>query len=551
MTLPQAPATPTKEEKLIRAYQKAQADIIDMVVAFSERGSIGTAALRSGLLAETNRILADLLGKSVEWVEQNIPIEHRQALAAADQAILEQYIEAGVEPPTFPSFTVIDQEAVEIAVEGVINKFEQMIIDTERRMAALYDQIITDAISKQVITGTAKRQAQAALIQAITNEGVTAIEYMRMGKPVRMSLSAYAEVVLRSATAEVTNEASIKRTQQVAGDLVKMTAHTTSCPICWPLQGRVYSISGRDKRYPRLDVAYSGDHVNIHPNCRHRINPYIPALKTPAELVKDQEFSNRPFEIENMTPEAQAIFNRNLKAYNKSQAINATTLANRKQWQRYRTRMGDEAPARLSTFMRMKNKGGKGWDELQEGYRAAGRQVVKEIEGEAIGFDNLAETAQKRITKEETRMARLDREKFVVFDKKGKELYSSLGTKKAVRVAPSADKHITDNIVTHNHPSGKSFSDSDVILITKKNPAEARVIGEDYIYTMTRPPEGWPSERILKPIITKHYNDVRAGLKVAVRNKWMTTEQANSNITHLVWEAVNEEIDIGYKRSKR
>ncbi len=708
MTLPAPPPLPSKEAQLIRAYTKAQSDIIDMVIRFSQRGSIGTAALRRGLLAETNRILAALQNQSNEWVEKNIPIEYRNALREADAVILQQYIDAGVDPPTFPSFTVIDQEAVNIATDGVRNQFEQMIIDTERRMAAQYNQIITDAVSNKAITGTATRQAQAGLIQAMTQEGVTAIEYMRMGKPVRMSLSAYSETVIRSATAEVTNEASIRRTQQISGDLVKMTAHRTSCPICWPLQGRVYSISGSTPGYPRLDVAFSGDHVNIHPNCvlpgtivsgppilahmtrsyegeiivihgaggeelsvtprhpvltrkgwvdagslnegdkivkytgekrascsvdpdkvhiptaiedipssiwepgdlqtvtnpvvsvdfhgdgadskiciirsnrfllskgdtifskhvgkryfefgnknlpffsgfgpftsflkrnlttpgryigglrkrlalvfghsakpgghsvasvfgwdtglgkpfanshfanaeltsnsalghtvfvkmdnlanrktflvfvnlarnswakigkhytgfmgmffkgayaniqngryladsltgnvelldiikinrryfsghvynlhttenwfiangiitrncRHRINPYIPALKTPTELTKDRAFSSRPLEIENMSEGAQAIFRKNLEAYNKSQAIKSTALANRNQWQRYRSRLGDDAPARLSTFMRMKNKGGERWDKLQSGYRAAGREIKEEL----------------------------------------------------------------------------------------------------------------------------------------------------------------------------
>lgn len=50
-------------------------------------------------------------------------------------------------------------------------------------------------------------------------------------------------------------------------DLVYIPAHNLSCPRCMEWQGRVYSISGKDKKYPKLEEAYSNGMG--HPNCKH------------------------------------------------------------------------------------------------------------------------------------------------------------------------------------------------------------------------------------------------------------------------------------------
>lgn len=54
-------------------------------------------------------------------------------------------------------------------------------------------------------------------------------------------------------------------------DLLYVPAHNLACPLCQQWQGRVYSKSGKDKRYPKIDEAYKNGLG--HPNCRH--NPVI------------------------------------------------------------------------------------------------------------------------------------------------------------------------------------------------------------------------------------------------------------------------------------
>ena len=377
MTFPAAPPPVSSTEQLIKLYLKAQETLIREIQALTVKGNLSTAQLKSQLLTAVNRTLTELADQTHEWSAANIPGDIAAGVREADAAIAEQFISAGQDIPDFPAaFAVIDPETVEVVVAGIDDTFDQIIEFTAERLGRNFTQIANEAISTKIVTGQTVKQAQIRLVEMLNNEGIVAF-VDRGGR--EWQLSTYAEMVARSTTREITNLASVNRSRQVAGDLVIMSAHATSCPICWPLQGRVYSISGTNPNYPPLETAWSGGFANIHPNCRHSVKPYIPALKTPEEIARDLTFSNRPMEIEDMSQAAQRIFQRNNKNYQAGQQRRAIARQNAKQWQRYQARLGKDAPARLSTFMRIKNANGPAWQKLQTDYRAAGVELKQGI----------------------------------------------------------------------------------------------------------------------------------------------------------------------------
>ncbi len=137
---------------------------------------------------------------------------------------------------------------------------------------------------------------------------------------------------------------------------------------------RRYAINLHDSVYEQLVWAIDklgvshlwkqSGYKNIHPNCRHSIHPYIESLQTPEEVQADIEQSNRPFED-----------NRDQKQidlYNQEQAKNRQIRQDLYQYERYKTRLGEDAPKSLSAFRRVKNKGGSDWDDLQYYYKYKG-----------------------------------------------------------------------------------------------------------------------------------------------------------------------------------
>lgn len=101
-------------------------------------------------------------------------------------------------------------------------------------------------------------------------------------------------------------------------DLVIMSVHGSTCPECAKYQGRVYSISGRNKHFPKVPPFFFGAGC-VHKGCGHIFSSYIDGVTDPmleytlsAHPLKNNQygrnivaFSNRPF-VDDRTDECVA-----------------------------------------------------------------------------------------------------------------------------------------------------------------------------------------------------------------------------------------------------
>lgn len=76
-------------------------------------------------------------------------------------------------------------------------------------------------------------------------------------------------------------------------DLIEMSMHSPTCGECAKYQGRVYSISGRDKRYPALPDFFK-EYGGVHAGCRHTFFAYIHGSPT-SSGKNAPRYSNRAF----------------------------------------------------------------------------------------------------------------------------------------------------------------------------------------------------------------------------------------------------------------
>lgn len=157
------------------------------------------------------------------------------------------------------------------------------------------------------------------------NEPITEPTLFRDKKGRILDIESYQRMLLRTIATTTQNKVVISETQNRGSDLVRMSNHATSCPKCAIYQGRIYSISGKDKRYPPLSLPFEGDRMIIHPNCLHRIFPYIESKDKNA--VKNMEKSNEPFTDNRSESDKQK--------YQDLQKINVYTQRKRK----YETRL--------------------------------------------------------------------------------------------------------------------------------------------------------------------------------------------------------------------
>lgn len=125
---------------------------------------------------------------------------------------------------------------------------------------------------------------QQAILKDIQDKGLMYVEYANGAK---QTLDAYAAMAARSARIESTNIGAVGRALQAGTDLVRMTTMPQCCKLCGAYQDKVYSISGKDKRFPALfKTVLKNGYALPHPNCRHEFIPYFAEAEDPSDVER-------------------------------------------------------------------------------------------------------------------------------------------------------------------------------------------------------------------------------------------------------------------------
>lgn len=100
---------------------------------------------------------------------------------------------------------------------------------------------------------------------------------------------------------------------------------------------------------------------------------------------------------------------------------------------------------------------------------------------------------KKALLLDEKSISERKRETAVIYDAKGNFLFQKIGKENEVVFTRNEVKKMRDGVVSHNHPSGASFSTADISLLQKSKASEIRAIVEDGVYYLKKPPK-WPKE---------------------------------------------------------
>lgn len=329
-----------------------------------------------------DRIIA-ILARNLDLNNNTLYITKIQREVDAELAALDQFADAWTKEYIPKAYTKgVLQAYAEFkrlnlsfnAVSPVASVIETLVANSYEHLIEAHGYIgrmVRDATRKtgleitasQIATGSTVRQAKLQMLDTFSKNGVVAL-YDRAGR--QMKLDWYADLVARSTSREATNTGVINTAKRQGYDLVKMSTNTTTCPVCAAYEGRVYSISGDTPGYPRLDNAFSGPYANIHPNCSHVLNVYIPEMDENAAELK--EYSNRSFDID---PRSKASIER----YNQQQRVKVERNRDRKQYERYKLVNVDNLPKSFSGFRASKTANSERWRMMQEDYRDTMKQI--------------------------------------------------------------------------------------------------------------------------------------------------------------------------------
>ena len=266
-------------ERLIAAFLKAETDIINEIARLRAGGLVDYHA--EAALERVQAILRNLENESWEYVPQMIErqfyVQHPEArkLYETVKKHTAGYQNAGT--LTAAQTDIVQRLAMNLmgeiteATATVSASLESMLIG--RTTPDIFRRVGLEQVASMEATGQGAFKMTRQFVEALRREGVTAF----VDKAGRCwSLHTYGSMVLRTTSRQAEVLATL--TKDPEQDLYKISSHNTTCKLCAPYEGRVYSASGTDPDFPPLADAFgkmdpagpnslANSWLNIHPNC--------------------------------------------------------------------------------------------------------------------------------------------------------------------------------------------------------------------------------------------------------------------------------------------
>lgn len=255
--------------KLSKVYKEAYKSIVDEIKGATNFG----VANRKAILYQIEQILTELGNDVDKFLKEEMPEYYK---TGADDAVL-QLTGVGAKVPVRRGFNRIHQEAINALIDDTSKAFGDTLSGVNRSAQRLLGKAVREAITQKLaegqIGGKAMTEVKKTIKGVLQDQGLAAL-VDKGGK--RWELDTYAEMLLRTKAVEARNIGLINRMAENGYDLVQVSAHWGTCPLCAPWEGKILSVSGTTKGYPTVREAEASG--LFHPNCRHAINTLIPEL---------------------------------------------------------------------------------------------------------------------------------------------------------------------------------------------------------------------------------------------------------------------------------
>lgn len=364
-------------DKLRRVFLKAETDIINEIISLRAKGNVDYHAV-----AALNRIQAILKQMETEcWKYVPKMIEKQFYVHNPDARRIPEPIQKHIAGySNAETLTATQNDIVNRLVMNLMGDIIEMsqTVSTNLREALIgrpkddvYRRAGLSTVANMEAKGAGVRKGAQELVKSLLRNGVTGYTD-KAGR--RWGLHTYANMVCRTTSRQA--EILAVLTADPEHDLYKISAHGTTCPICAPLEGRVYSRSGKDRDFPPLAKAFgkidllgpddlTNSYLNIHPNCWHSLLPWSPTGLSDDELQRIKDFSSFDTNPPTKDPRSQ----RQIDDYRQKERARAKWLADYRQWERYRAALGDKVPKTFRSFLKHKLADDEKYNEWKEQYR--------------------------------------------------------------------------------------------------------------------------------------------------------------------------------------
>lgn len=233
-----------------------------------------------------------------------------------------------------------------------------------------YREVVLQEVLYKEAKGNSWSMAAKKVISELTNKGITGFRDKRGRK---WTISEYGTMAVRTTARQAEVAAVLTKDDY---DLYQIVKIGSTCPVCAPLEGRVYSKSGKNPEYPSLAKAYGKIDVNgsddlsntflcIHPNCKHSIVKYTVVGKTEEQIKKDKEFSS----FEKNPPTNDPRTKKQKEIYERIQRNRQKLLNDKRQYEKYKAVLGEDIPKNLADFREIKYNDEERYNLMKLDYR--------------------------------------------------------------------------------------------------------------------------------------------------------------------------------------
>lgn len=352
---------PTRYMRLL--FLRAEKKIIAEITRKRSAGYVDYAEVAA--LERVQRILQEMTDESWEYVPKMI-----EKIFYWSEKDASGYKNARV--LTAPQTAVVNQLANNLL--GEIVEASETAYKTVQQFYAIArledDPFRRSALSqaaRQEAAGTGWMQTSASMAQDLKNRGITAF-VDKAGR--KWTLYDYCNMATRTTVRQAQVAAVLTEDDWDLWQIVKIGS---TCPVCAPLEGRIYSKSGTNPDYPPLSLAFgkidpegpdelTNTYLNIHPNCLHSLVRYTTIGKTEKQIQKDKDFSDPKKNPLTRDPRTKM----QIAAYQNKERNRRKLLADIRQHKEYRAVLGKDVPENFDKFREMKYNNPKQWNLLKK-----------------------------------------------------------------------------------------------------------------------------------------------------------------------------------------
>lgn len=282
-------------ERIILRFRRGD----DYVLTAVDKWQIETLQQAGYLLEDIQKELAKATGYMQSEIAEAMEDAGVRALAYDDEI----YRTAGLDPvPLVQSPHLI--QVMQRDFEATMGEWENFTRTTADACQRAFIQACDDAYHLAMSGAISRSQAVVEALDKLISEGVT-VTYTKYNDDGSVK-SVHTDTIetataraVRTGISQASAHIQLSRMDEMDVDLVLVSSHMGARPSHAEWQGKVYSRSGTDEKYPDFEssTGYGTGPGLCGWNCRHNFGPYFEGMDNPFEQY-DSEENKKQYELE-------------------------------------------------------------------------------------------------------------------------------------------------------------------------------------------------------------------------------------------------------------